>query len=222
MEENLRRVAKLTWQLKTLVTAPVELGPYLDEVRALGGEYLIHGNSCLSVKRASQAKEQFARDTERIVKDRVKGFEAEFWAESAGWCLFSYMAELGFARNEALFEVLPLNERLLKNEGLKKSLLRGFRNAVMSRYSEQEEVFPGRNSFTTLQEERETWCRSFEQYIARKADQLTHSAEKVLHRIVREADKLRTINSLQSAYGRNGYRERNRQLLREQINAHER
>jgi hypothetical protein len=194
IEPDLRQVAKLTWQLDPELATPAELGPYLDRVHSLGGGYLIHGKSCLSVERACQAKEQFARDTERIVKNRVKGFEAECYAQSVGWSLSSYMAELGFPRNQSLFEVLPLNERLLEDESLRRSLLRGFQNAVMSRYDEQEELFPGSKCSTRLQKERESFCRSFEEYVAQRVDHLTHSREKVLHRIVRESNKLRAIN----------------------------
>jgi len=193
METELRRVAKLTWQLERQLATPAELGPYLDRVCSLGGEYLIHGKSCLSVERAWQAKEQFERDTERIVKNHVKGFEAECYAQSVGWSFLSYMAELGFPRNQSLFEVLPLNERLLEDEGLRKNLLRGFQDAVRSRRDEQEELYPDSERSTRLQKERESFCRSFEEYVTRKVNQLTHSREKVLHRIVREANKLRAI-----------------------------
>jgi hypothetical protein len=75
METELRQAAKLTWQLDRQLATPAELGPYLDRVHSLGGEYLIHGKYCLSVERAWQAKERFVRDTEGIVKNRVKGFE---------------------------------------------------------------------------------------------------------------------------------------------------
>jgi hypothetical protein len=104
------------------------------------------------------------------------------------------MAELRFPRNQSLFDVLPLNERLLEDEGLKKNLLRGFQDAVMSRYNEQEELFPGSERSARLQKERESFCRSFEEYVAQKVNQLTHPREKVLHRIVREANKLPASN----------------------------
>jgi hypothetical protein len=195
MEAELRWEAKLTWQLERQVATPAELSPYLDRVHSMGGEYLIHGKTCLSVERARQAKEQFARDTERIVKNRVRGFEAECYAQSVGWSLFSYMAELGFPRNQSLFDVLPLNERLLEDEGLRKNLLRGFQDAVRSRREEQEELFPASGRSKRLQKERESFCRSFEEYVTRKVNQLTHSREKVLHRIAREANKLSAMNS---------------------------
>ena len=194
METELRQAAKLTWQLDRQLATPAELGPYLDRVHSLGGEYLIHGKACLSVERACQAKDQFVRDTERIVKNRVKGFEAECYAQSVGWSLSSYMAELGFPRNQSLFKVLTLHERLLEDEGLRKNLLRGFQDAVMSRYNEQEELSPRSECSRGLQKERESFCRSLEKYVAQKINQLTHSREKVLHRIVREANKLRAIN----------------------------
>ena len=62
MEAELRREAKLTWQLERQVATPAELGLYLDRVHSLGGEYLIHGKTCLSVERAVDALVQWGRE----------------------------------------------------------------------------------------------------------------------------------------------------------------
>jgi hypothetical protein len=187
MVAELRQASQLTWQLERQVETPAELSLYLDRVHSSGGEYLIHGKTCLSVERARHLKEQFGRDTESIVKNRVKGFEAECYAQSVGWSLFCYTTELGFPPNQMLFEMLPLSERLLENEGLRENLLRGFQDAARIRRDKQEELFPDSERSKRLQKERESFCRSFEEYVTRKVNQLTHSGEKVLHRIVRQA-----------------------------------
>jgi hypothetical protein len=58
---------------------------------------------------------------------------------------------------------------------------------VGGRRDEQEELFPESERSKRLQRDRESFCRSFEECVTRKVNQLTQSGEKVLHRIVRQA-----------------------------------
>jgi hypothetical protein len=140
------------------------------------------------------AKELFERKTLQAVQ-HPKGLYALAYASEAGWHLSSYIRALGLTRDKTGFEALPIDERLLKNEELRQAFVAGFRDEVHSRYDEDEERFPGSERSRRLDPERESFCHSFQAYVTQKGLELTHSREKVLHRIVRQANKLRAADS---------------------------
>jgi hypothetical protein len=128
--EGLTRVAEMTWQVDSQdVTAP-ELAAYFADVYVIGGKYLKYKGHHLSAESAHQARRSYDEKTLKAVQD-PHGFYAIAYASSAGWHLGDYMHAVGLHR-EALFEVLPINDVLLRNKELREAFLAGFRNQFTS------------------------------------------------------------------------------------------
>ena len=133
------------------------------------------------------------QETMKAVQD-PRGLYARAYASSAGWYLSRYIRDLGLKHDPTGFEALRIDDRLLKNEELRKDFVAGFRDEVHSRYDEDEERFPGSDRSRKLDAEREEFCQSFAAHVAQKVAQLSRSREKVLHRIVRQSNQLRTVD----------------------------
>ena len=146
-------------------------------------------------KWASEAKEYFEKFTILAVYD-PRGICSSGYASSAGWYLVEFMSASNAPRDERFFELI--DDRLLRIEPLKQAFVRGFGEAVHSRYDEDEERFPGSERSIRLEKERENFCCLFATYVTRKVARLALTPprkEEVLHRIVREAKEQRIVVS---------------------------
>ena len=184
---GLRQVAEVTREVEEKITDSARLAHHLNEVFSRGGSFLIHEDRYLSAERAREAKDRFDHNIRRAAED-VRGLHARDHAMTAGWQLSTYISECRLG-DRPEFGLLPIDERVLRSEELRKALVAGFRQEVSCKHDEDEERFPGSERSRRLDAQRDEPCSAFEVFVAQKAAELPAAPrqEKVLHRIVRQA-----------------------------------